>query len=95
MLLMETIQSLKFKGYGILTNGNFSISNVAYVSNLQHNLISLDQLTNANQRVEFCKKHSYVMTKEQKECLIKSDHIKNMYPLDINMIIIKPQLCLL
>lgn len=49
-------------GYGILTNGNFSISNVAYVPNLKHNLISVAQLTDSNRHVEFCKKHSYVMT---------------------------------
>ena len=35
------------------------------------------------------------MTKDRKECLITSDYIKNMYPLDIKMIIRKPQLCLL
>ncbi|KAL7596883.1 hypothetical protein Lser_V15G29809 [Lactuca serriola] len=83
------------RGYGILTNGNFSISNVAYVANLKHNLISVSQLTNSNRHVEFCKKHSYVMFEDRKECLIKSIRNKNMYPLDINMIIGKPQLCLL
>ncbi|XP_052626968.1 uncharacterized protein LOC128133534 [Lactuca sativa] len=40
-------------GYGILKNGNFSISNVAYVADLKNNLISVAQLTNANRRVEF------------------------------------------
>ena len=35
------------------------------------------------------------MTEDRKECLIKSLRNKNMYPLDINMIIGKPQLCLL
>lgn len=40
---------------------------------------------------------SYVIIEVQKECLIKSDQIKNMYPLDTNMIMIirKPQLWLL
>ena len=35
------------------------------------------------------------MTEDRKECLIKSLRNKNMYPLDINMIIGKHQLCLL
>ena len=33
--------------YGTLTNGNFSISNVAYVTDLKHNLISVSQLTDS------------------------------------------------
>ena len=35
------------------------------------------------------------MSKDQKECLIRSNCNKNTYPLDINMIIGKPQLSLL
>ena len=85
----------QIRGYGILTNGNFSISNATYVANLKHNLIRVAPLTDANRRVEFCKKHSYVMIEDWKECLIKSNGNKDMYPLDINMIISKPPLCLL
>lgn len=65
---------------------------MAYVADLKHYLISVAQLTNANRRVEFNKKHNYVMSEDRKECLIKSNRNKNMYPLDINMIIGKPQL---
>ena len=82
-------------GYGILINGNFSVSNVAYVADLKHNLISVAQLTDANRRVEFCKKHDYAMSEDRKECLIKSNRNKDMYPLEINLIIVKSQLCLL
>ena len=32
------------KGYGMITNGEFSIRKVAYVEGLQHNLISVSQL---------------------------------------------------
>ena len=35
-------------GYGTLTNGNFSISHVAYVADLKHNLISVAQLTDSS-----------------------------------------------
>ncbi|XP_023735342.1 uncharacterized protein LOC111883230 [Lactuca sativa] len=34
----------EIKGYEIITNGEFSIRNVAYVEGLQHNLISVSQL---------------------------------------------------
>lgn len=36
------------EGYGILTNGNFFMSNVAYMAALKHNLIYVSQLANAN-----------------------------------------------
>ena len=80
----------QFRGYGILTSGNLYVSNVEYVHDLMNNLINVTQLTDVNRRVEFCKKHSYVMTEDRKECLIKSNRNKNMYFLDINMIIGKP-----
>ena len=38
-------------GYGILTNGNFAISNVAYVVDLKHILISVAHLTDSNRCV--------------------------------------------
>lgn len=50
------------------------------------------QLTDVNRRVDFFKKHRYVMMEDTKECLINSDRNKNMYPLDINMIMGKSQL---
>ena len=34
----------KIMGYGVLTNGNFTIRRVAYVHVLKHNLISVGQL---------------------------------------------------
>ena len=83
------------RGHGILTNGNFSIQRVAYVVGLKHNLISVAMLTDAHHRVEFDDKHSYVMTKDRSTCLIQSNRNRNMYPLDINLFVGKPQLCLL
>lgn len=85
----------QIRDYGILNNENSSVSNVAYIADIKRNLISVAQLIDVNRTVELCKKHSYVMTRDRKECLIKSEHIETMYPLDIIMIISKPQLCLL
>lgn len=36
------------RGYGIHTNDNFFVSNIALVIDLKHNLISVAQLTDAN-----------------------------------------------
>lgn len=77
----------QIQGYDVLTNGNSFVLNVAYVADLKLDLISIPQLTNANRQVEFYKKHIYVMEKDRKECLIKSDRNKNMYAFDINMTI--------
>ena len=91
----ETNSNGIIRVYGILTNGNFTIQKVAYVAGLKYNLISVAQLTDANHRVEFCDKHSYVMTKNRDKCLIRSNRNHNMYPLDLDLIVGKPQLCLL
>lgn len=42
---------------------------------------------------EYTIKRNYVMTKDQSKCIIQSSHNNNMYPLDINLIIGKPQMC--
>ncbi|KAL4573036.1 hypothetical protein LXL04_019829 [Taraxacum kok-saghyz] len=83
------------RGHGTLTNGYFSIKRVVYVAGLKHNLINVAILTDAQLRVEFDDKHSYVMTKDRSSCLIQSNRNQNMYPLDINLFIEKPQLCLM
>ncbi|KAI3494495.1 hypothetical protein L1887_40743 [Cichorium endivia] len=50
------------KGYGVLTNGNFTIQKVAYVLGLKHNLISVGQLVSTGLRVEFDNEFNYIMT---------------------------------
>lgn len=63
----------QIRGYDILTNNIFYVYIVTYMTDLKHSVISVAQLTDANQRVELCKKHNYAMTEDRKECLIKSD----------------------
>ena len=82
-------------GYGVLTNGNFSIRRVAYVHGLKHNLISVGQLCNTGHRVEFDRGFSYIWNKSRTTCLATSPNKGTMYPLQIQMIIEKPILCLL
>ncbi|KAI3691358.1 hypothetical protein L2E82_49702 [Cichorium intybus] len=83
------------KGYGVLTNGNFTIQRVAYVLGLKHNLVSVGQLVSTGLRVEFDNEFSYIMTATRDRCLVKSARHVNMFPLDISMFLGKPRLCLL
>ena len=53
MLHIATTSFSQIRGYGVLTNGNLSVSNVAYKADLKHNMISVAQLTDANRRIEF------------------------------------------
>ena len=85
----------KIMDYGVLTNGNFTIRRVAYVHGLKHNLISVGQLCNTGHRVEFDCGFSYIWNESCTTCLATSLKIGTMYPLQIQMIIGKPLLCLL
>ena len=85
----------KIMGCGVLTNGNFTIRRVAYVHGLKHNLISVGQLCNTGHRVEFDRGFSYIWNESRTTCLATSPKIGTMYPLQIQMIIGKPVLCLL
>ena len=78
------------RGYDVLTTGNFSIQKVAYVESLKHNLISVGQLCKVGHRVEFDDQFCYIMTNDRSTCLIKSRFEGTMYPLDISLIIGKP-----
>ncbi|XP_023756124.1 uncharacterized protein LOC111904606 [Lactuca sativa] len=57
--------NITIQGYGVLTNGNFSIQRVTYVEGLKHNLISVGQFCKAGHRVEFDEEYSYIMTKDR------------------------------
>lgn len=83
------------KGYGFLTNGNFAVQRVAYVHGLKHNLINVAHLCNVGHRVEFDKGYSYIWNETRFRCLATSKRHGNMYPLAMQMIIRKPQLCFL
>ena len=82
-------------GYGILTNGEFTVRRVAYVHGLKHNLISVKQLCNVGHRVEFDRGYSYIWNEARTICLATSKCNGNMYPLNIQMILGKPQVCFL
>lgn len=82
-------------GYGVLITGSFSSQQLAYVDGLKHNLISVRQLCKVGHYVEFDDKYCYIMTKDQETCLIKSKIEGTMYPINVSLIIGRPQLCFL
>ena len=85
----------QIKGYGNITNGNFTIKKVAYVDDLKHNLISVSQLCDNDLEVLFTKQRSLIKDAETKQVIVDSDRAGNMYPLDMNLIYGKPDICLL
>ncbi|KAL7583471.1 uncharacterized protein LOC111907817 [Lactuca sativa] len=85
----------KIKGYGNITNGNFTIKKVAFVDDLKHNLISVSQLCDNNLEVLFTKQRSLIMDAKTKDVIVDSDRAGNMYPLDMDLIYGKPDICLL
>nr|KAJ0209793.1 hypothetical protein LSAT_V11C400226980 [Lactuca sativa] len=85
----------KIKGYGNITNGNFTIKKVAFVDDLKHNLISVSQLCDNILEVLFTKQRSLIMDTKTKDVIVDSDRAGNMYPLDMDLIYGKPDICLL
>ncbi|XP_052624822.1 uncharacterized protein LOC128132337 [Lactuca sativa] len=85
----------KIIGYGNITNGNFTIKKVAFVDDLKHNLISVSQLCDNNLEVLFTKQRSLIMDAKTKDVIVDSDCAGNMYPLDMDLIYGKPDICLL
>ena len=84
------------KGYGMITNGDFSIRKVAYVEGLQHNLISVSQLVvGTGLKVSFNDEGSEIIQKQSKKVLLKSKRKGEMYPLNLKLTRGKPAICLL
>nr|KAJ0214349.1 hypothetical protein LSAT_V11C400174670 [Lactuca sativa] len=84
------------KGYGMITNGDFSIRKVAYVEGLQHNLINVSQLVvGTGLKVSFDDEGSEIFEKQTKKVLLKSARKGEMYPLNLNPIRGTPAICLL
>ena len=84
------------RGYGKITNGQFTVNRVAYVEGLQHNLISVSQLVvDTGNQVLFNVEGSIILNVYTKEVLLKSKRKGDMFTLDINPIVGKPAVCLL
>ena len=84
------------KGYGMITNGDFTIRKAAYVEGLQHNLISVSQLVGGTGlKVSFDDEGSEIIEKKSKRVILKSKRKGEMFPLNLNLIKWNPAICLL
>lgn len=63
-----------------------------YIIGLKHNLISVAMLSDAQFWVDFNNKHNYFLSQDRSKCFIASGRNENMYHLDIDLMIGKPQL---
>ena len=63
----------QIKGYGTLVNGNVSVSEVAYVEGLNHNLLSISQLCDHGFDVNFKKKYCSLLLSESGQELLRAD----------------------
>ena len=84
------------KGYGMITNGDFTIRKVSYVEGLQHNLISVSQLVGGTGlKVSFDDEGSEIIEKKSNKVILKSDQKGEMFPLNLKPIKGNPAICLL
>ena len=80
------------KGFGTLSNGNVTFTNVAHVVGLKHNLISISQLTNKRKIVQFRRKFGTIFDKTGKALLTAKCH-ENMYQIDMNTAVTTTDTC--
>ena len=67
----------EIKGYGMITNGEYSFCRVAYVEGHQHNLISVSQfVVGTGLKVLFDDEGSKIIKKKTKSVLLKSKRKK-------------------
>ena len=86
----------EIKGYGMITNGEFSICKVAYVEGLQHNLICVSYLVvGTGLKISLDEEGSEIIEKKTKAFLLKSERKGEMYSLNLILIWWKPSIFLL
>lgn len=84
------------KGYGKITNGNFTINQVSYVKGLKDNLISFSQLVvGIGNPVLFDEEGIVISNKIYKEVFLKSKRKGNMFTHDVTPNVGLPSICLL
>ncbi|XP_023733619.1 uncharacterized protein LOC111881461 [Lactuca sativa] len=90
------VKTCQVKGYGKITNGQFTVNRVANVDGLQHNLINVSQLVvGTDNHVLFNEEGSIILNVNTNEVFLKSKRKGEMFTLDINPIVGKPAICLL
>ncbi|KAI3739799.1 hypothetical protein L2E82_30211 [Cichorium intybus] len=89
-------ETCPIRGYGKITNGEFTISRVAFVEGLKHTLVSISQLVvGTGNAVTFNNQGSVITKEETKEVLLKSERKGSMFPLNLKPVTGGQSLCLL
>ncbi|KAI3682224.1 hypothetical protein L2E82_50087 [Cichorium intybus] len=84
------------RGYGKITNGQFTINRVAFVEGLKHNLVSISQLVvGTGNAVTFNNQGSVITKEATNEVLLKSERKGSMFPLNLKTVTGGQSLCLL
>ncbi|KAI3790994.1 hypothetical protein L2E82_04492 [Cichorium intybus] len=84
------------RGYGKITNGQFTINRVAFVEGLKHNLVSISQLVvGTGNAVTFNNQGSVITKEATNEVLLKSERKGSMFPLNVKPVTGGQSLCLL
>ncbi|KAI3665009.1 hypothetical protein L6452_43625 [Arctium lappa] len=74
----------QIKGYGELTTGNVSVSKVAYVDGLKHNLISISQLCDHGFDVKFQEKHCSLLHSKTGQEMLRADRKGHLYRMNFS-----------
>ncbi|KAI3700454.1 hypothetical protein L2E82_45084 [Cichorium intybus] len=89
-------ETCPIRGYGKITNGQFTISRVAFVEGLKHNLVSISQLVvGTGNAVTFNNQGSIITKEATNEVLLKSERKGSMFPLNLKPVTGGQTLCLL
>ncbi|KAI3740497.1 hypothetical protein L2E82_30955 [Cichorium intybus] len=89
-------ETCPIRGYGKITNGQFTINRVAFVEGLKHNLVSISQLVVGTGNVVTFNNQGSVITKEAtNEVLLKSERKGSIFPLNLKPVTGGQSLCLL
>ncbi|KAI3771637.1 hypothetical protein L6452_02803 [Arctium lappa] len=76
----------QIKGYGEISRGNVSVSKVAYVDGLKHNLISISQLCDHGFDVKFQRKYCSLLHSESGQEMLRADRRGNLYRMNFTKI---------
>ncbi|KAI3782315.1 hypothetical protein L2E82_12357 [Cichorium intybus] len=89
-------ETCPIRGYGKITNGQFTINRVAFVEGLKHNLVSISQLVvGTGNAVTFNNQGSIITKEATNEVLLKSERKGSMFPLNLKPVTGGQSLCLL
>ncbi|KAI3667195.1 hypothetical protein L6452_42244 [Arctium lappa] len=74
----------QIKGYGELSRGNISVSEVAYVDRLKHNLISISKLCDHAFDLKFQETHCSLLHSKTSQEILRADRKGNVYRMNFS-----------